>query len=552
MKRLYGLLSALIPVAVLVLCAVPAGRSAYSDIPEGALSGEVTKALEYGLMNGYSDSVFGYSALMTRAQFVTVLDRLLLFDAEDAPLSDAMKLPDTLSAVYRKSLSHAVAYDVVDDSTPFRAYDPVTREEMAEMLVKALGLNETALSLSSHPLETSDMKSPSVEKYGTPFQDLPQGREGYAAIAYAIGMTKGTSDTTFSPNQTATRAQVAAMLVRLYEKIYQTTDFRHAFCTFSDAGELDLATRADAVSALWSRMTWNSAKARLATNPDADSYYIPENYAEIVQTLSANGVRLYLNVYMDVPGGVTELLSSDIGRAQAVEQIVQEVTKPDSALGRNPYSGVTIDFEGLRSAQKEAFTKFLTALQDALSEAGKGLYVCVAPYKASGWDDGYDYRAIAILADKLILTSYDYHSGSLINFLGTQAYRNEAPASVNDVYLSLRTLTETLPDPSKLLLGIHLRNTAWEIDEADKLISGAPTFPDAQTLSQQLVRPDTVQEWSTPYAMPYAIYTQDGSRYFVWYEDARSVRKKTDVAKLLDVTGVSYWGVGFVDPDALS
>lgn len=546
MKRLYGLLSALIPVAVLVLCAVPAGQSAYSDLPEGALSGEVTKAVEYGLMNGYSDSVFGYSALMTRAQFVTVLDRLLLFDAEDAPLSDAMKLPDTLSAVYRESLSHAVACDVVDDSAPFRAYDPVTREEMAEMLVKALGLNEAALSLASHPLETSDMKSPAVEKHGTPFQDLPQGREGYAAIAYAIGMTKGTTDTTFSPNQTATRAQVAAMLVRLYEKIHQTTDFRHAFCTFSDAGELALATRADAVSALWSRMTWNSAKARLATNPDADSYCIPENYAEIVQTLSANGVRLYLNVYMDVPGGVTELLSSDIGRTQAVEQIVQEVTKPDY-----PYSGVTIDFEGLRSAQKEAFTTFLTELHDALSKTGKGLYVCVAPYKSSGWDDGYDFRAIARLADKLILTSYDYHSGSLINFLGTQAYRNEAPASVNDVYLSLRTLTETVPDASKLVLGIHLRNTAWAIDGDDKLISGSPTFPDAQTLSQRLARPDTLREWSAPYAMPYAIYTQDGARYFVWYEDAKSVRKKTDVAKLLDVTGVSYWETGFVDPDAL-
>ena len=48
-------------------------------MPSGsALAAEVQKAVDYGLMNGYSAATFGYADPMTRAQFVTVLDRMML------------------------------------------------------------------------------------------------------------------------------------------------------------------------------------------------------------------------------------------------------------------------------------------------------------------------------------------------------------------------------------------------------------------------------------------------------------------------------------------
>ena len=37
-------------------------------------------------------------------------------------------------------------------------------------------------------------------------------------MAYAIGMTKGMTATTFAPDKSATRAQAAAMLCRLLER----------------------------------------------------------------------------------------------------------------------------------------------------------------------------------------------------------------------------------------------------------------------------------------------------------------------------------------------
>ena len=546
MKRKFGLLAALLSAIVAVLCLTPAVKAAYADVPDNALGDEVRKAAEYRLMNGFSDTVFGYSSPMTRAQFVTVLDRMLFQDEAGSPLPATMELSASLSDVYRASLSRAVTCGVVDASAPFRAEETVTREEMAEMLVKALGLNDAALSLSSGPASARIA-------YAAPFQDLPEGKEGYAAIAYAIGMTKGASKTAFQPDEPATRAQAAAMLTRVYEKLCQETDFRHGF--LSTDAQIASAKQMDAVSLEWSRMTWSSANVLMVTT-------LPNGYEKIVETLNDDGVKLHLSVSMSVSDGAWELLADDSGIIRAVEQILHELTAPYPALGRNPYGGVTIDFDGLHTPQREAFTKhtpqreaftkFLLELKDALSPTGKTLYVCVAPYVPDGhWDNGYDCRAIADIADKIILKAYGYGTESLNNFLGTTAYQNEAPAPADKAYLSLLHLTSSVP-ASKILFGVSFQSAAWKIDSDDKLISGVPASVGVDALEQYLSFLDTRTAWSFEERTPYAIYeTPAGVRYFIWYENAKSVRKKTEIARLLGVTAVSYRPVDDIPSDLL-
>ena len=58
--------------------------------------------------------------------------------------------------------------------------------------------------------------SPKPETRGMPFTDVPVGSYYYDAVLWAVenGITKGTSDTTFSPNMTCTRAQIVAFLWR--------------------------------------------------------------------------------------------------------------------------------------------------------------------------------------------------------------------------------------------------------------------------------------------------------------------------------------------------
>ena len=58
--------------------------------------------------------------------------------------------------------------------------------------------------------------SPKPETRTMPFADIPAGSYYYDAVLWAVenDITKGTSDTTFSPNMTCSRAQIVTFLWR--------------------------------------------------------------------------------------------------------------------------------------------------------------------------------------------------------------------------------------------------------------------------------------------------------------------------------------------------
>ncbi len=536
------LCSCLLSLALLcALAAVPAS-AAYSDVPSGsALASEVEKAVGYGLMNGYSAGTFGYADPMTRAQFVTVLDRMLLPQDGDTTLvghiTPEMQVEYDAVRAYYSSIDAAAEYGWVDTDEPFRPTDPITRGEMSEILVRALGLGGAAAIAEKN----ADL----------PFTDVTAGK-GYISVAYDIGMTKGTTATTFGPNETATRAQAAAMLVRIYEKLRQDTGFLHGFYAISSYSQIGLMNSMDAVSAGWSRMTWDGTTALLATTTaDGNEYAVPQGYEEVVAQAENNSVKLHLNVFMEGED-LKALLSSADGRAQAVEQILSELTVSYKTVGKNPYSGVTIDFEGLRSADAAAFTAFLTDLAQQVRALDKGLYVCVSPALTTGsYYDGYELGKIAALADKVILMAYDYEDRSMA--AGASALTAAPTSPMDQVYWSLKTAVDQVTaagqSADKLVLGISCKNVAWKVSSTTDLTlaAAAPFYISNDTLAQRLGQSGTVRGRSNTFRCPYAVYTtEDGSACFVWYDDAESVQARIDAAKLLGITGVSVWRLGTV------
>ena len=535
------LLSLALSASLLAAAAVPAG-AAYQDIPSGsALAGEVQKAVDYGLMNGYTAEDFGYADPMTRAQFVTVLDRMLLPRGNDETLvghiTAAMQVDYQSTKAYYSSIDAAAEHDWVDTNVPFRPSDPITRGEMAEILVRALGLKGAA--------KLADSAS------ALPFTDVAEGR-GYISVAYAIGMTKGTSDTTFSPDATATRAQAAAMLVRIYEKLGQKADWVHGFYAISSYSQLNYAQDMDAISAGWSHMVWDGTSASLeTTTADGNVYYIPDGYESVTNSLDASGTPLNLSVFMEGTS-LREMLASESGRQEAAQAIVAELTASYETIGKSPYAGVTIDFEGLRAADQDNFTDFLRQLSDLLDQVQDrdlALYVCVQPALATGsYYGGYDYRAIGDLADQVILMAYDYDTHDLSGYEGTTYHQTACPAPIDQVFYSLMAITDAtsgVQDRSKVVLGFSCKNEAWQIDGNGKLVSGTPVYPSNETVSKRLQQSDTVLGWSDTYQHSYAIYTtEDGSRYFLWYQNTDTLQKSMEAAALLDVSGVSVWRLG--------
>ena len=175
------------------------------------------------------------------------------------------------------------------------------------------------------------------------------------------------------------------------------------------------------------------------------------------------------------------------------------------------------------------------------------------PILAGGYDvsySGYDYAAIGDLADKLILMAYDYDARDMRDFVGTTYYRTAATVPMDQVYLGLKLLTDRV-ESEKVLLGFSARATAWQIDGEGNLVSGTPVYPTAETVAARLAQPDTERGWSNAYQQSYAVYrTEDGSRWFLWYQDERSLQAELQTARLLGVTGVSFWRLGTLPTSA--
>mgnify|MGYP001854088421 CR=1 FL=1 len=139
MKKLLSSLLAAALTAGLLVPSAGAVDTGFSDVPaESALAGEVRKAVDYGLMNGYDNDTFGYGDSMTRAQFTAVLVRMMGWDTVTPQTPTYTDVP--ASHTWYGVIETAAAHDVANDGGAFRPSDPVTRGEMAELLVRALGL----------------------------------------------------------------------------------------------------------------------------------------------------------------------------------------------------------------------------------------------------------------------------------------------------------------------------------------------------------------------------------------------------------------------------
>lgn len=168
------------------------------------------------VFNGYEDGSFKPGNTITRVEAIVAAVRLLGLK-EEAEKDENMnaELNFTDADKIEKKYSWAVGYiavalknDLFDESTKtFQPEKPADRLWSAILLVKALGLEEEAKAKMSTALTFKDAKQ------------IPAASVGYVAVAVEKGLITGYNDNTFRPNQTVTRAELAALLDRADEQL---------------------------------------------------------------------------------------------------------------------------------------------------------------------------------------------------------------------------------------------------------------------------------------------------------------------------------------------
>ncbi|WP_325199653.1 S-layer homology domain-containing protein [Oscillibacter sp.] len=473
MKRLQRVLSCLLLCALLAgMFTVPA--SALSDVPEDFWAKEdIDRCVTLRYFYPEADGSFGVGKEMSRAEFVVVLCRAMGWK----PTSPARAVYDDVSekAWYAGALE--IAYHqgaITSQDGNFRPDDLITRSEAASMLVRALGYGSLAGLIQDMSL---------------PFRDV-KANNGYIVMAYGLGLMDGTSVTSFSPNGRVTREQAAAILMRLYDKLHDST-----------ASRIGIAVSSEELPELKGYEAVGVAAAKLAYNGDPQiAPAMDKSEAQAVQAAaSAAGARALLYV----TGNDYHIREGDEEKLAAVMfQAVEE----------GGYDGLFLEVSGLTTVtQRDVLTAAVRSLREKLGE--RPLYIGAEAPSWKGAIFGYDYAALGEAADRLVLR-FDYKKE-------TAAGRTVAPLEpLEQIYYALNRLRGVV-DADKLALILTSTGSVWEGREPESLTG--------KEITNLAAERTTRSHYSDRYACAYLVRETGPD---VWYLNGQAIKERTQLARL--------------------
>ena len=182
------------------------GKEPFADVADTAWYADAVQYVyENGMMNGTSATAFSPDATTTRAMIVTILYRL-----EGEPAAEASGFTDVAAnAYYADAVAWAQANDIVNgvSATSFAPDNVITREQMAAILYRYAQYKGYDISASNSLNAFADASQ--ISSYAVAAMQWANGN----------GLINGVTGTTLAPQGSATRAQVATILMRFCEDV---------------------------------------------------------------------------------------------------------------------------------------------------------------------------------------------------------------------------------------------------------------------------------------------------------------------------------------------
>ena len=213
-------------------------------------------------------------------------------------------------------------------------------------------------------------------------------------------------------------------------------------------------------------------------------------------------------------------------------------------LKQYKFTGLDIDFEGLGSDNRDAFTAFTRNLATALHTENKQLAVTLEARIAN--QVPMDWHSVGQIADEVRIMTYDYHS---------QTTSQPGPIAPLGWVKEVVDYAVQNIDPSKIVVGLGNYGYDWQAPDATNAswTGTGVSFEEAQTLSQSQNSPIIHATGIDPRGYdigiaPYFQYTDTtGNQHSVWFEDAASLQQKVDLLNQYPLKGVIFWSVGIGD-----
>jgi len=485
-----------------------------------------------------------------------------------SPASTAQTIPfSDIHNSYAKEEIHTLYQQGIvkgDGNGRFYPLRPVTRAEFVTMLGRTLGLEPV-----QSPLQ--------------PFLDVPYGNwaDGWVQAAAQTGLVSGTSPDTFAPEQSITRQEAAAILVRAGGK--QTSSLAHVKLADQKAvasWALPYVKQAVASGLMTgyegkfrprgqlSRQELAVVLSRMMTvpasggNKSGSTLQLAWQYGGTTQDFIRQVQQTPVNVlsprwfFLDKSGNLTDSGDAALVKwarqngkqvwplvgnrfdAETTHQLLSSAERREAFAARilhlsEKYQlhGVNLDFENIKPEDRAGFTALIEELASVLRPKGVLLTVDVPPNLGTTWSEAYDYKELGRMVDYLVVMTYDEH--------WTGGPRAGSVSSLAWYTNHLRKITAVVP-ARKVIAGIPLYTRDWHT-------AGGKVHSQDLLLQEQYDRLAALKPritWDAKSGQYIATYTQSGVTHTIWVEDSRSVAEKIRAARALGITGNAYWSIG--------
>ncbi len=223
------------------------------------------------------------------------------------------------------------------------------------------------------------------------------------------------------------------------------------------------------------------------------------------------------------------------------------ITNIISLLQQRNAKHVCIDFEGMNSTHRLAFTNFIHSLRTSLDAALPGIEIYLA-IPSKEWSYTFDVSALNSDVNYYILMGYDYYySGS--GYAGPTDPLYQKRSSDNDLYItaSINTWLNNGIANSKLLLAVAYYGRSWKTNGSTV---NAPTLGSSSSLLCKDMENNTQGYYSNPIwdsqsnSWRYS-YIKNGADYQAYCNKPNTLEERYDIVNNYNLAGIAIWALGY-------
>jgi spore germination protein YaaH len=216
---------------------------------------------------------------------------------------------------------------------------------------------------------------------------------------------------------------------------------------------------------------------------------------------------------------------------------------------RDGYLGFQFDYENIHYTYRDKFTVFFREAAHEFHRHGLQLSAAIvgrlddtrnsnSPGGYDDWSGVYDYSEMGKWADFISVMAYAEHG----------ATADPGPVAGLPWVKSIAQYSADTIGARKVSLGVPFYGMRWEATDpaaqgGRKWRGRSARYRDAETALQT-----ASPQWDETESSPHLSFDTNGHRTELWYEDARSLGLKMQLAHDCGFVGISAWVIGMEDP----